>query len=484
MPPIQQQQSSRGGLIASLVVSIVLAITFLVMLIMSNAELTKSTQSLETQKKKYEQVIPEASLGTIGQLKGEFNPDAEKPTRTGNLIDMAAEQRKALVKLINGVQDGTEKQAVDAVAAAFAAIKANPALKGAAIPTDSLTGAINALTARATTDSDAVAKAKADAANAAKALAAAMEAQKAELAKRDQAVAEAQAAMTKSGADAKAAIDDKQKQVDEFSAKVAATEKQVTDAAAEYQVKIQTLEQSLIKAQKDYAIALSRLAPYRANVKESIVRNVDATITQVSADSICYINLGYGDHVVTGLTFEIYGKRDGVPKLADGTSALDMPKGKGSIEIINVGQNSCQCRILTVAAGQTIEQGDLCVNVVYDKNIKPVFYVFGKFDMDQNGVASDPEAEIVKNLITRWGGKVADKINIDTDFVVLGKEPVVPLYTADELNTPLNKQKSEEAKAALAVYMQMRDDAVSLHIPVMNQNRFLYYTGYFEASKK
>jgi len=26
---------------------------------------------------------------------------------------------------------------------------------------------------------------------------------------------------------------------------------------------------------------------------------------------------------------------------------------------------------------------------------------------------------------------------------------------------------------------RFRDEAVSLHIPVMNQNRFLYYTGYF-----
>ena len=33
-------------------------------------------------------------------------------------------------------------------------------------------------------------------------------------------------------------------------------------------------------------------------------------------------------------------------------------------------------------------------------------------------------------------------------------------------------------------YNDARDQAVSLHIPVMNQNRFLYYTGYFEASKK
>jgi len=152
--------------------------------------------------------------------------------------------------------------------------------------------------------------------------------------------------------------------------------------------------------------------------------------------------------------------------------------------VINVGQNSSQCRVTRTTQGMTVSQGDLCANLVYDRNIKPLFYVYGKFDMDQNGVATEGEAEVLKNLITRWGGRIADRVSLDVDFVIMGKEPSVPLYSPDELQNPLNKAKQDEAKAALAAYNGIRDEAVGLHIPLMNQNRFLYYSGFFEASKK
>jgi hypothetical protein len=256
------------------------------------------------------------------------------------------------------------------------------------------------------------------------------------------------------------------------------------DLQATEVVEIQTRDRKYAELDSKYQAANNKLAQYRPNVKESMIRNVDAVITQISPDSIAYINLGFGDHVTPGLTFEVYDKHDGVPKLGDGADPLNMPKGKASIEIISVGQNSSQVRVMNVSQGVTVAQGDLCVNVVYDRNIKPYFYVYGKFDMDQNGVATEAEGETIKNLVNRWGGKVSDKISIETDFVVLGKEPVIPNFTADELTQPIPKAKSDEAKAALDAYTKIHDEAVSLHIPIMNQDRFLYYTGYFDAAKK
>ena len=43
---------------------------------------------------------------------------------------------------------------------------------------------------------------------------------------------------------------------------------------------------------------------------------------------------------------------------------------------------------------------------------------------------------------------------------------------------------ADDAKAALDAYTKVANDAVGLHLPVMNQTRFLYYTGYFDASKR
>ncbi|MDB5323858.1 MAG: hypothetical protein JWN40_5489 [Phycisphaerales bacterium] len=486
MPPIQQQQTSRGGLIAALVVSIVFAVGFLIWAFMSNADLTRAQNENLALKTKYGKVIGEGSLGNIGDLQGQMSLDPEKP-RTVNLVDAAIEQRNSLVRLISGAE-GTEKKATDDVLSTIAALKdpkMNPALQGVAIPENAgLTAIVKTLADKAKNDADAVKKANDDLKSANQQLQAGMASQKDEIAKRDAAVAEAQAAMNKAVADAKAAIDDKQKQVDDFSAKAAASDKAMTDRDAEVQVQTQTLQRSLAKAKSDYEALLGKFAQYRPNVKDSIVRNVDATITQVAPDSVCYINLGFGDHVSPGLTFEVYDKFEGIPKIGDGTSSLDMPKGKASLEIISVGQNSSQCRVLGTKSGATVAQGDLCANLVYDKNIKPVFYVYGKFDMDQNGVATEAEAEVIKNLITRWGGKISDKVNIDVDFVVFGKEPTIPTYSAEELAQPLQKAKADEAKAALEAYNKIRDEAVSLHIPVMNQNRFLYYTGYFDSSKK
>jgi hypothetical protein len=483
MPPIPQQQTSRAGLITSLVVAILFAVGFLVGWVMTNADLQKKDIEVKAQLAKYKEVIDAGVLSNVATYKGEFSPDPSQ-TRGGTLVDMAAEQRKALIKLITGAPEGTEKATAEAVAAAYDKVKKNPDLAGANVPDTSLIAALDAISSQVSARAADAKKAKDEAKASADMLAAAVEAHKAEIAKRDQAVADAQAAQKKSEDEAKVAIAEKQKQVDDFSTKIAATEKAMGDLQAVIQVEKQTLTTQIDKLKKDLSARENKLAQFRPDVKESIVRNVDATVTQVAPDSICYINLGYGDHVVTGMTFELYEKTDGVPRLNPGQSALDMTKGKASIEIISVGQNSSQCRVLRVSTGQTVSQGDLCVNIVYDKHIKPTFFVYGKYDMDGNGVATDGEAEIIKNLITRWGGRIAEKVDIDTDFVVMGKEPVVPLYTPEELESPINKAKKDEADAALKAYNDVRDSAVSIHIPVLNQNRFLYYTGYFDSSKK
>ncbi|HEY7115340.1 MAG TPA: hypothetical protein VH475_02075, partial [Tepidisphaeraceae bacterium] len=267
-----------------------------------------------------------------------------------------------------------------------------------------------------------------------------------------------------------------------FAGQVAAANKALTDLQGKVQVEEQTSQRNLQTAQAQIKQRDQRLAIFRPSAKDAIVRNVDATITQVAPDSICYINLGFGDHVTPGLTFEVYDRLDGVPKMND--SDVDLPKGKASIEIISVGQNSSQCRVLRTQLGTQLQQGDVCANLVYDRNTKLTFYVYGKFDMDNNGVATEPEAEVVKNIITRWGGKIADRLSVDVDCVVMGKEPTVPLYSPEELQQPIQKAKYDEAKAALDAYDKVHNDAVSLYVPIMNQTRFLYYTGYFDASKR
>jgi hypothetical protein len=482
MPPIPQQQTSRTGLITALVATIVFAVGFLIWAIMANADLNKTTGELTNARSKYAKVISEGAIGGVAELQGQMSADPGSP-RPGTLVDAAVEQRQALMNLLVGDKTASEKRATDEFNTLIASFKDNPGLKGASVPaTGGAVGVARTLAEKTKADAAALAKARADLAKASKDLQDAVASHQAEIAKRDQMVQEAQAAAQKAAADATAAIAEKQKQVDDLSAQVVAANKGLSDFQAQAQVTEQTLTRKLETANNDIVKRNQILGRLRPNTKESIVRNVDARITQIAPDNICYIDLGFGNHVTPGLTFEVYDRFEGIPKMSDNDQ--DLPKGKASIEIINVGQNSSQCRVVRSSQGQTLTQGDLCANLVYDRNRKNVFFVYGKFDMDNNGVATDAEAEVVKNLITRWGGTISDKLGPEVDFVVMGKEPVVPVYSAEELQQPIPKAKFDEAKAALDAYNKTRDEAVSLSIPFMNQTRFLYYTGYFDAAKR
>jgi hypothetical protein len=78
-----------------------------------------------------------------------------------------------------------------------------------------------------------------------------------------------------------------------------------------------------------------------------------------------------------------------------------------------------------------------------------------------------------------------EEVNVDTDFVVLGAEPTLPTYTAEELQQDPTKQfQVEQATKAREAYNKIRDTAIGLNIPVLNQNRFLYMTGFYDQARR
>jgi hypothetical protein len=219
-------------------------------------------------------------------------------------------------------------------------------------------------------------------------------------------------------------------------------------------------------------------------VTNAVVRQSDGKIVRVPNDSVCYINLGAGDQITAGLTFEVYAKADGVPALPENvTGDEQLPVGKASIEVTHVGVTSSECRIVKIQPGAIISEGDLIANLVYDPHVKYNFFVFGNFDLAENGRPNANDAAFIKQLITQWGGKLIDKVDVDTDFVVLGAEPVIPNFSKDDL-TPENQAKLDAANKAAEAYQEIRQEAKDLHIPILNQNRFLYYVGYYDQAKR
>jgi hypothetical protein len=134
--------------------------------------------------------------------------------------------------------------------------------------------------------------------------------------------------------------------------------------------------------------------------------------------------------------------------------------------------------------GQALTEGDLLVNLVYDRNAKYNFLVFGNFDLDRNNVPTPQDADVIRRLVTQWGGALTDKVNVDTDFVVLGAEPVIPSFTREELEDPINQAKYDQARADAEAYEEVRRQAPEYNLPILNQNRFLYFVGFYDLSKR
>jgi len=205
---------------------------------------------------------------------------------------------------------------------------------------------------------------------------------------------------------------------------------------------------------------------------------VDGVIlSTIPSDNLVTIDLGENHHVLLGLTFEVFDKKTGVAKDQFGDV-----RGKASIEVVRVKGSSSECRVVRSERGKTILEGDVIANAVYDKHRTFKFYVYGNFDIDNDGRSSPTDTRRIKSMITQWGGIVADEFAYDVDFLLLGVRPQVPKLPegGQDIRTP------DEIEAAAAIerdrlkYEQLVGDAGLLRIPVLNQNRFLWLIGYYE----
>jgi hypothetical protein len=244
------------------------------------------------------------------------------------------------------------------------------------------------------------------------------------------------------------------------------------------EIAAQDLNKRIAQLVKQNTALADRVAGHRQDVVEPIVRQADGIVLSVASDDIVYINLGAQDHIVPGMTFEVYSQRDGVPKLGDGMSEDNLPIGEGSIEIQKIGQESSECKVTHLETGQHITPNDVIANLVYDRNIKYNFFVYGKFDLSLTNHPNDKDILGIKQQIVLWGGQIQNVVNVDTDFVVMGAEPVVENFTPADLQDPFKVKLQADEQDALKKYEDVLDQAKQLHIPIMNQNRFLYFTGY------
>lgn len=477
-------QGSRSGLIAAVVVFVILFVIATIFAIYYNADLRKQEKALSSTQQQYED-ISDLTGPELEALKRARSDPANNFNRNMKLLDVAVAQRDRLKKVITG---GDQQTAADVLkrAAAMTASAADQAKKAGVVlaPGSDLISTINTLAGAVVSQFNANTHLQEQLTEANKQVQQAAQAKQTALADMQKAIAQSQSTAHADVALAVQGRESLQGTLTQINAQQTQERQAAIDAVNKKEQQVQAKNRQIAQLQKDLDAVRAKLQSMRINTDEPILRQADGQIDRVGTDGVVFINRGEGDQVTPGLTFEVYDKATGVPPVTGTGNPDSLPIGKASIEVLHVGTASSECRVTRQSPGQTINPGDIIVNLVYDPHTKYNFVVYGKFDLDHNGVSTAQDGDIIKRLITQWGARVVNQVNADTDFVVMGTEPQLPAFTADDLKDPINRKKLDDAQAELNAYQAVQQKAVDLHVPILNQNRFLYLIGYYDLAAR
>lgn len=253
----------------------------------------------------------------------------------------------------------------------------------------------------------------------------------------------------------------------------------VQEIQSDSEAAIRSLESQIASLESQLAIANDQLRTLRNEREDDALRPsfegalVDGRIigTNAATGEIS-IDLGRSDRLVLGLTFEVYSGGASVRPMSNG----EYPPGKASIEIVRIDSSSAMARVIRRTSGNPIIVGDVIANAVYDPNKTYGFAVFGNFDTNDDGIWTPQERQDIESLIIEWGGTVSTEVRGDTDFVVLGRRPVLP--PEPRPNDPVEIiQRYLLMQQELQTYDDMFAQAEATGIPVLNENRLQTLTG-------
>ena len=246
------------------------------------------------------------------------------------------------------------------------------------------------------------------------------------------------------------------------------------------------LNQNLLKTKAELKIVENRIKYLQKDIAaikplpDSEARAFEPDGKTILVDyqtKVVHLNIGSRDHVYQGLTFPVYDKNLPIPKNG---------KGKAEIEVFNVEENISAARILRSEIKRPIVVGDVVANLIWDSKKTNTFAVVGEFDINGDGNTDYDGVEKIKALIEKWGGKVTEKVLVETDYLVLGAIPnVLKRPTFEQLEVdPMAIDKYESSLQNLADYKQAQNRAQSLSVPVFNTERFLHFIGYKTQSSR
>ena len=207
----------------------------------------------------------------------------------------------------------------------------------------------------------------------------------------------------------------------------------------------------------------TQLARFRIIVD---VIDIDGNVREVSeAKKTAYISLAKGDGIILGMTFAVYSPEE---------IGREAPKPKASVRVVRIMEHVSEARIFNVTGLTPVMKGDIIANPVYDKERRFHFALVGMIDLDNDG---RNDIEKVKVMISSFGGVADREIAVQTDFLIVGEEPRMPIAVAAEEMTPQAKKAYEKARKAFIEYNRALVMAKDYAIPTLTANRFLNLVG-------
>lgn len=267
-----------------------------------------------------------------------------------------------------------------------------------------------------------------------------------------------------------------QQQVDDMAAQLT---QQVTQVRQEREQQLGEMQTQADRLQQEAATLRQRLLNATggaAGVQAPEIIQPDARIMSVTDNGgRIYLNRGRKDRLVLGTTFEVFPSSAAVKP-----EESDELRGKATVEVIEVGENSSIARVVRRERGRLVQEGDQLINLAYDPNATYTFMVFGEFDIDNTGEPTTADRQRIEGMINRWGADLADDLSYEVDFLVLGNEPPQPDPLPRDVIDPQRLREHAQAQREFEQYQALEEQARSMSIPVLNQNRFLALVGYYQ----
>lgn len=236
----------------------------------------------------------------------------------------------------------------------------------------------------------------------------------------------------------------------------------------------------IVELEKQAALSRGTISRLQAELKGRTpgvadeATRVDGQIIGLDAgENNVYLDIGSKQKVTVGLTFEVYSEPNAIrPNEETG----DYPSGKASLEVIKVDRDSSVARITNEKRGNPVAKGDVIANAVYDPNKVYTMVVYGNFDANRDGVATQQEAAIIRTLVEEWGGRVLDQLQGDADFLILGQKPLIPPPPPEGSPGALIQEYIRVRRIA-DQYDELLRQAQTTSLPVLNENRFYTLIG-------